>query len=396
MTEENQAELRVAMLGAFPPQAQGVQDYCREIAQALTARCRVYALGFRSMYPAFLFPGVKETMDPTKARMEHPNLHAEHRLTWYNPLGWLRTGYTTRADIFHAQWWSLPLFPVTYTIARAMKTRGIPIVVTAHNVSAHEGGGGYVRASGILFRMADRVLVHSEANRARLIEQYALPEGKAVRVAIGAYMGDVEALARDEALRVLKLPQDRRYLLSFGTIRPYKGVDDLIEAFARIAPDHPEVDLLIAGKPWTAWEPYARLIETHGLQERAHLFLDYIPEDRVRIFFSAADITVLPYRHFDAQSGVCAVAMPYRKPVIVSDAGGLPEWVDRGPDWVVPAHSPEVLAARLAAFIRNREEETRAFAPLAERVLHRFSWEGIAEKHVEVYRQVLHGSSRAL
>lgn len=388
MTEESQAGLRVAMLGAYPPQAQGVQDYCREIVLALAAHCRVHALGFRSMYPAFLFPGVKQAMDPTKARMEHPNLEVEHRLTWYNPLGWLRAGYSTQADVFHAQWWSLPLFPVTYTIVRAMKARGIPVVVTAHNVSAHEGGGAYVRASRILFRMADRVLVHSEANRARLIEQYALPEEKAVQVAIGAYMGDAEAVPRDDAIGALGLPPERRYLLSFGTIRPYKGVDDLIEAFARIAPSHPEVDLVIAGKPWSAWEPYARQIEAHGLKDRVHLFLDYIPEDRVRLFFSAADTTVLPYRHFDAQSGVCAVAMPYRKPVIVSDVGGLPEWVDRDPDWIVPAQSPEVLAARLTRFIRSREEETAAFAPLAERVLHRFSWQGIAERHVEVYRRL--------
>ena len=389
MTEKNQADLRVAMLGAFPPQAQGVQDYCREIALALAAYCRVHALGFRAMYPAFLFPGVKQAMDPTKARMEHPNLTVEHRLTWYNPLGWLRTAYAVQADVFHAQWWSLPLFPVTYTIARAMKLRGIPLVVTAHNVSAHEGGGGYRRASGVLFRMADRVLVHSEANRARLIEQYALPEDKAVQVAIGAYMGDVKAVPRDEALRALELPPDKRYVLSFGTIRPYKGVDDLIEAFAQIAPNHPEVDLLIAGKPWAAWEPYAQQIEAHGLRNRVHLFLDYIPENRVRLFFSAADVTVLPYRHFDAQSGVCAVAMPYRKPVIVSEVGGLPEWVDRDLDWVVPAQAPAVLAERLAAFFRNRETKTTAFVPLAEKVLHRFSWEGIAARHLNVYQEFL-------
>lgn len=380
--------LRVAMLGAFPPQAQGVQDYCREIAVALARLCHVHALGFKRMYPAFLFPGVKQAMDPTKAPLVALNLRVEHRLTWYNPAGWLRAGLLTEADVFHAQWWSWPLWPVTWTIARAMKLRGKPVVLTVHNVLPHEPDKNYLRATRSLCKLADRVLVHSAINRAQLLEHYRLPAEKVIQVGMGPCMPDTQPAAREEACAALRLPPDRRYVLVFGTIRPYKGVEDLLRAFALLGPACGDVHIIIAGKPWTSWAPYQRIIDSHALRDRVHLFLDYVPEDRLRFFFAAADLVALPYRYFDAQSAVCATAMPYRKPILVSEVGGLPDWVDRDPNWIVPPQAPEALARRIEAFFADAPGQTALFAELADRVLKRFSWEGIAQRHLVVYREI--------
>lgn len=381
-------DLRVAMLGSFPPQAQGVQDYCREIGLALARQCRVHGIGFRRMYPALFFPGVKRALDPTKSPMRAPNLILEHRLTWHNPAGWLRAGLATPCDVFHAQWWSLPLFPVTWTMARAMRLRGKPVVVTVHNVLPHEGGGAYLRASRRLCRLADMVIVHSEANLEQLRRHYGLPAEKTARVPLGSYMADAPKVAADEARRQLGLPADKRYILSFGTIRPYKGIDTLIEALAQLPADCADAHLVVAGKPWMDWAPCQRLIAERGLAERVHLFLDYIPEERVPLFFGAADVAALPYTHFDAQSGVGAVALPYRKPLIVSETGGLPDWVDHDPAWMAPPSDPAALSARLAAFFREQPARAAAFGGIADRVLARLSWDGIATQHLEIYERL--------
>jgi glycosyltransferase involved in cell wall biosynthesis len=374
--------IRVAMLGSFPPQAQGVQDYCREVGTALGQRCHLHAIGFRRMYPAALFPGVKAAMDPTKAPMIAPGLTVEHRLTWHNPLGWLRAGLATPCDVFHAQWWSLPLFPVTWTILRAMKRRGKPIVVTAHNVLPHERSRAYITASHRLFRLANRVLVHSESNLEQLRAQYGLSEAKTLQVPMGVSLAGAPRVAPAEARAQLGLPDGPRYVLSFGNIRPYKGVDTLLHALARLPQ---EVHVIIAGKPWSDWAPYARIIEEHGLAPRVHTFLDYIPESRVPVFFGAADVVALPYTHFDAQSAVGALALPYRKPMVVSRTGALPDWVENDPTWIVPPGDDGALADRLAALFAQWPAHCQAFDALAGRVLDATTWNAIAARLLAIY-----------
>ena len=90
------------------------------------------------MYPAFLYPGGKAAVDPTKAKLEAPSLTVEHRLAYYNPFGWVWAGLTTDADVLHVQWWSLPLWPVYFTIMLLMRLRGKRVVITVHNVLPHD------------------------------------------------------------------------------------------------------------------------------------------------------------------------------------------------------------------------------------------------------------------
>ena len=378
--------IRVAMLGSFPPQAQGVQDYCREIGVALARRCHVHALGFKRMYPSALFPGVKRSMDPTKAPMSAPGLTLEHRLTWHNPVGWLRAGLATPCDVFHAQWWSLPLFPVTWSLIRLMRMRGKPIVVTSHNVLPHERSGGYIAASRRIYRLADRVLAHSENNLAQLREQYGLAEEKTVHVPMGASLADGPRVASDSARAQLGLPEGPHYVLCFGTIRPYKGVDTLLRALARLPED---VHVIIAGKPWVEWAPYAGIIAELGLASRVHTFLDYIPEDQLSLFFSAADLIALPYTHFDAQSAVGALALPYRKPMVVTATGALPDWVDQDPDWIVPPEDDAALAKKIGKVLDALPEKRAEFEALAGRVLEKVSWDGIATRLLGIYQECL-------
>ncbi len=381
---------RIAMLGAFPPQAQGIQEYCREVAETLATVVDVHAVGFRRMYPSFLFPGIRDAMDPAKPPLRGAGLETEHRLTWYNPGGWVFRAARVPCDLFHLQWWSLPLLPVSAVFSETMRLRRKPVVVTVHNVLPHEGGRGLSWAGRVLCRHAGRVVVHGEANRRQLMEHYALPEDRVAHIPMGFAGNTMPAPPRDEACTALALPAERCYLLSFGTIRPYKGVMDLIEAFASIERDWPGVDLVIAGKPWEDWAPYAERIKTLGLTRRVHCFLGYQPEDRVPLFYGAASLLVLPYTHFDAQSAVGAQALAYDLPMVVSSAGGLPEWVDHAPEWIVPPNNVPALAKALGAFLHAREERRKAFRAIARRVRKRLSRPAIAQAYLALYRSLIH------
>lgn len=376
--------LTILLLGAFPPQAQGIPGYCAALAKALATQGPVCAIGFKAMYPAALFPGVKLAMDPTSRAPEAPNLSVRHPLTWYNPFGWLWHAFTTPADIVHIQSWSLPLYPVCLTFALVARARRRPIVVTAHNILPHEPSPWFLRASGWLYRLADRVLVHSEANRAQFEERFA-HTGARIEVVPMARESAPALANATEARQRLGIAKDRPVLLFFGTIRPYKGLDTLLEALALARRHHPDLLLVIAGKPW---EPCADRIASLGLADNLHLRLDYIPEAEVPDYFAAADLVVLPYAHFDAQSAVGAQTLSHGRPIIVSDTGGLPELVGGRAAWVTPPRNAEALAQRIAWFFDDIPGNTSAFrsgggaggGP-----------EEVAEAHWKIYREIISG-----
>ena len=148
----------------------------------------------------------------------------------------------------------------------------------------------------------------------------------------------------------------------------------------------PEAKLLIAGKLWEDWAPYQQLITHLGMADAVASHLHYIPAAEVHRFFVAADLALLPYRHFDSQSGVGSSAMAFGTPLIVSDVGGLPDLV---PDrrCVVTPGDPKALAAAVTALLTTPSllaEITAGMAGLREH----FSWARIAAQTMDVYRDV--------
>lgn len=378
----------ILLLGAFPPQAQGIPGYCGALAAALSERGPVQALGFKAMYPRWLFPGVKAAMDPTSGLPDTENLTVRHALAWYNPVGWLWHAWRTPADVVHIQWWSLPLFPVCLTFAIVARLRGKPVVVTVHNVLPHESSPWFLGASRLLCRQARHVIVHSEANRRQFLEHFNPDPDRVSCIPMGVDAAAAPLAAPEAARRSLGVPADRPTLLFFGTIRPYKGLGDLLRSLAIVRATHPAVQLLIAGKPWAPWAPYQAIIDALGLGDCVHTALDYIPEAEVSTWCAAADLVVLPYTHFDAQSAVGAQVLAAGRPLIVTDTGGLPELVGHDPRWIAPPNDPETLALKLTEFLDDPEDGNRAFTAIAAATHSRMSWGKSAEAHWAVYEAV--------
>jgi len=377
-----QQRVAVSMLASLPP-AKGVSPYTSHLVSALAARRDVAleAHAFRAIYPRGAYPGG----DPDDAGAPMPafdGVEVHRDLSWRNPLGWLRTGFGLRGEVVHAQWWSYALAPVYLTVLGVARLRRKRIVMTVHNVAAHEDAFWKRVLHRAVLKLSHRYIVHSEANAAAL---RPLVGERAVIDVVPHGVLDTprRGVPRSEARAALGIPGGARVVLCFGHIRPYKGIDVLLRAFAEVAREHPDAWLLIAGQPWVDWAPYAALIDQLGVRERVVTDLRFIPTDDVERYIVAADVVALPYTRFDAQTGVGTRALPFGKPLVVTATGGLPELV-RDPDAVVPPGDAAALARALARVLGDRDvAEQMAADSLA--IAATLGWERIAATTAAIY-----------
>jgi len=381
------------MLGTLPP-LRGLSGYCLELALAMADAVPVEFISFKKLYPAFAYPGGGLKDDYTFPPVEHADLKVSRLLTWYNPGGWAKAGLFNTAPLLHAQWWSLPLFPVYLMICGAFKVRGKPVVFTVHNTGSHEHSSLYRKVSSLVFRLGDHFIVHTSLNKEQLVADYGINAARISLIPHGTLDFNVKTNGNRESIRsAMGFKPDHKVILLFGAIRSYKGIETALRAFGRVQRQMPQARLLIAGKLWESWAPYSRLIDELDIRQAVSTCLDYIPSDEVYKYYTASDMVILPYHHFDSQSGAGAGALSFRKPLIVTRVGGLPDLVE-DPHFVVPPNDPTALANVLveSLTIPGRLDD---MAAAAERVALKLAWPAIVLKTMTVYRKVL-GNTDAL
>lgn len=380
--------LTVSLVGTLPP-VKGVSPYTAHLLEALAREPAVGVefIGFRRIYPRRAYPGG----DPDEAGLAPPALddvRIRNDITWYNPFTWVAAGLQARGRIVHAQWWSYALAPVYVTMLGIARLRGKRVLLTVHNVAPHESGLLKRALNRIVFRLGHAYIVHSEQNRATL----AGIVGDAARITVlphGILDTPRTGMSRQTARQRLGIAPDAHVILAFGNIRPYKGVDVLLRAFASVARDDADAVLVIAGKPWEDWAPHARLLDELGIAGRVRCFLDYIPAGEIEPYFVAADVVALPYTHFDAQSGVATRALPFGRPLVVSNVGGLPELVLE-PTAVVPPGDAPALARVLARVLADPALRDR-MAVDSLTIAGSLDWDRIAMRTAEVYARLARG-----
>jgi len=232
--------------------------------------------------------------------------------------------------------------------------------------------------------------VHTEQNRRQLADVFGIRPERAAVVPFGALeIYDDAPMSRAAARTELGLAADEKVLLHFGYIRDYKGLDVLLRALPAICGRVARARLVVAGTPWggdDGWAKYQRLIDKTGLADRVLLHLGYVPPAKVKVFFRAADLVVLPYRHFEAQSGPGNIALAFGAPLLVTRTGGLPALV-RDPGAVVPPDDPDALA-RAAADILNDPRKLEELSADSKALAREYSWSAIAERTVALYREL--------
>lgn len=380
--------LRVTLVGSLPP-IKGVSLYTSHLLESLASNggLDLEFLGFRSIYPKALYPG-GEPVDHSLCPGEYPGVSIRNMLAWYNPFSWIWAGCTLKGDIVHAQWWSYILAPIYGTILVIAKLRGKRTLLTLHNVDPHERAWWKKALHRAVFFLGDRFIVHSEPNKESLQRIY----GRSAHVVSVINHGilrpaPLQGLSAAAAKGRLGIPTESKTVLFFGNIRPYKGIEALLKSFPEVLAACPSTTLVVAGKPWSDWQPPDRLIDDLGVRSNVYLFLDFVPAIKVEEFFAAADLVVLPYTHFDAQSGVGALALSFRKPVIVTAVGGLPDLV-KDPRAVVSPRNPRALAGAIIEVLSD-DSLRRKLESDAEEVAARFSWQPIASQTADLYRALV-------
>ncbi|NYT11114.1 MAG: glycosyltransferase family 4 protein [Methanomassiliicoccales archaeon] len=372
----------IVMIGTLPP-LKGISPYCLELLKSLSKKIRIDFIGFKSLYPEFLYPGGTKS-EERPIENDDPNYRIHNVIKYYNPLSWVRAGLKGNGGVLHAQWWAQPLAPIFMTIFIVSKIRGKRIVITLHNVEPHENSRYSTLITKSILSFGDEFIVHNESNKEVLSQSYHL-NGKKIHVIPHGILraNNSKTLSRDEARESLRLGKTDKVLLFFGNIRDYKGLDTLLEAVGILKNEFTNLKLIIAGKPWVQWGVYKEIIESTGISRNIVEKLDFIEIDEVNAIFTAVDLVVLPYKYFEAQSGVGTLALSFNKPIIVTDVGGLPDLV-KDEMAIVKPNDPLDLAEKISNILKDErlimklKKDTRELAQ-------EYEWESIAEKTVQIY-----------
>jgi glycosyltransferase involved in cell wall biosynthesis len=259
-------------------------------------------------------------------------------LSWKNPTSWWRQGRRLRTfDRIILIWW-VPTIqgPVYRTMLTALGRQAPPVIIICHNVLPHESRPGDRQLTQAVLKRAVRLIVHSDS-QAALAKQLASTKVQRIELPLIVQLGHRQGSAKQTELR--------HQLVFFGIVRPYKGVDVLLEALAQV----PGVQLTIAGEVWGNDKMYAELVNKLNLQSRVTIQSGYVPAEALGALISQADAVVLPYREGTATWNV-ALAHAYGKPVIATTAGSLGSQVRDGVDGLLCKPGD---AASLAEAIRH-------------------------------------------
>jgi glycosyltransferase involved in cell wall biosynthesis len=272
------------------------------------------------------------------------------------------------ADVVHFQWTAVQ------QLDWALLPRGRPLVITAHDVLPREPRPGQRHGQRRLYERFDAVVVHSEHGRARLTGELGIAPDRVHVIPHGAFEHLAEAPPAPTPF-----PAELPVVLCFGLMRPYKGIDLLLEAWRGIE----GAELWVAGMPRMDIAP---------LQAMAPAGVRFVPrfigDDELPAYFRRADLVVLPYREID-QSGVLFTALAFGRPLLLSDVGGFPEVAATGAARTFPSGDVSALQGALRELIGDPGARARLASRAAELAAGEYGWAQIGRRTMALYESLL-------
>lgn len=363
--------MKITILGPAYPYRGGIAALNERLAAQLQSEGHeVNIVSFRLQYPKFLFPG-KTQFSEQKATFNFP---ISREVNSINPLNWIKVGRKlkkSQPDLLLVRFW-IPFMAMSLgTICRIVaRNRHTKIISIADNIVPHEKRPGDNLLCNYFIQSMDGFITMSGSVLSDL-EKFNFQKPKLLTPhPIYDHYGKIEE--REKALAKINLSSEYRYVLFFGFIRDYKGLDLLLHAFDDPYFKTNRIKLIVAGEYYTDEKWYIDLIHQLKLEQEVILKTDYIPNDQVPHYFNAADIVAQPYKSA-TQSGVTQIGYHFNKPMLVTDVGGLPEIIpDKVVGYVVPVDAVRIREA-LIDFFQNKRNET--FTNNIQKEKERFSWD---------------------
>ncbi len=366
--------MRIVICGPAHPYRGGIAAYNERLAQQFLREGDAAAIyTFKLQYPFFLFPG-KTQYDEGYAP---EGVTITRAINSMNPINWFSTGLRlrrTRPDMIILRYWLPFLAPALGIIARIVRSNGHTRIITIFdNIVPHEKRIGDKALTRFFINSIHGALVMTRAVENDLREfNKKMPCVVSPHPLFDTYSAPVP---RAEAIIRLKLYPADKFILFFGFIREYKGLDLLLKAMAEPDVQSLGVKLIVAGEFYEDERPYFDLIRTLDIGQSVLLHTHFISNEDVRYYFSAASLVVQPYRSA-TQSGVTQVAYYFNKPMVVTDVGGLSEIVPDGRCGYVVKPDPEAIATAISDFFSGDEER---FLPGIEEQKKLYTWDKLTE-----------------
>ena len=366
--------MKIVLVGLTYPFRGGIAHYTSLLFRELTKRHQVRLVSLKRQYPKILFPG-KDQKDHSQERIEVENSPLIHPLT---PWSWIYAFFRIRRmlpDLILFQWWH-PFFALSFgSIALLLKGWGRgKICFLCHNVRPHESTLFDKLLLRYAFHAPNHFIVHSQPD---LIELIRLKPGATVVRTLHPNYGVFRAGSKiqlQEAKRELGI--EGNLLLFFGYVRKYKGLEYLLQAFPKVL-KQVNCDLLIVGEIYEDKDKYLQMISETPAKDKIHLIDQYVPNEKVALYFTAADLVVLPYVSA-TQSGIIQIAYAFKKPIVSTRVGGIPEAVVEGETgFLADPQNADSLADAILTFFETKGRKD--FSKSIEKVRERFSWERTVE-----------------
>ena len=329
---------------------------------------------FSLQYPGILFPG-KTQFSSEPAPLDIP---IKIKVNSINPFNWLRIGYELRKqrpDLVIVKFWIPFMAPCFGTICRIIKkNRPVKIISIIDNIIPHEKRPGDRMLSNYWVRCVDGFVVMSKSVMDDLDRFDKTKPKRYCPHPLYDNFGD--AVSRDTAIQKLNLDPGLNYLLFFGFIREYKGLDLLLKAFADERLRELPLKLLVAGEFYCDPKPYFDLVDQLGLKDHVIMSNDFIPDGEVVNYFCAADLVVQPYKSA-TQSGVTQIGYHFNKPMIITNVGGLGEFVPDGKAGYVTDPDEKQIADAILKFYSEKKEQEFSANAAVEKL--KYSWKKMVE-----------------
>jgi glycosyltransferase involved in cell wall biosynthesis len=312
--------MKIAFLSTFYPFRGGIAQFNALMYRAFEKEHTVKAFTFKRQYPDFLFPGETQYVTKEDIADEIPSVEV---LDSINPITFLSTAQKVKQfapDIFITKYWMTFFGPSLGFVAKKLNKKAKRISVL-DNVIPHEKRFFDGFCNRYFLKHNDGFIVMSDAVLKDLLS--IKPDAKYIRVNHPVYNHFPAPIPQETAQRTLNLDPTKKTILFFGFIRAYKGLDLLIQAMDLLDNSY---QLIIAGEVYGSFDTYQELIDNSTAKSRIALYNQYIGDNEVSDYFSAADVCVLPYKSA-TQSGITSIANHYNLPIIATNVGGLKETI---------------------------------------------------------------------
>jgi len=373
---------KVIIIGPAFPFRGGIANFNNSLAKEYHNRGdQVVIYSFSLQYPSFLFPGTTQYESGEAPK----NLKIKTLINSINPINWINVACKInieKPDYVIVRYWLPFMAPCLGTIARLLNRR-IKIIAITDNIIPHEKRIGDTLLTRYFIRSCDAFVSLSES----VLDDLSTFSDSVFKKFIPHPIYDVfgDKISKEKALENLGLNIKDKHLLFFGFVRKYKGLDLMLQAMSDSRIIEFGIKLIIAGEFYDDKTEYTNMITDLGIDKNIIMKSNFIPADKVKDYFCAADMITQTY-HNATQSGVTQIAYSFDRPMLVTNVGGLAEIVPHNKVGYVTSKNPTEIADAIIDFYTNNKEEEFSNNTRLEKK--RFSWKFFVRELDELMNSV--------